>query len=65
MLDDNALSRGFMVAANSLNVHGYNGNDNVSAEAMLMLKEHIAETYGDDPPRRSATAARAAASSST
>jgi len=43
---DMALSRGFMVANNSLNVHGQNSNDVVSAEAMMMLKEHIAETYG-------------------
>src|SRR5687768_14397182 len=32
---------------NSLNRHGHNTNDNVSAEAMMMLKEHIVETYGD------------------
>jgi Tannase-like family of unknown function (DUF6351) len=41
-----ALSRGFMVANSSLNTRGQNANDTVSAEAMLMLKEHIAETYG-------------------
>jgi Tannase-like family of unknown function (DUF6351) len=40
------LSRGFMIASSSLNVRGQNANDTVSAEAMLMLKEHIAETYG-------------------
>lgn len=45
-LDDTALSRGFMVATGGLNVHGNNSNDNVSAESILMLKEHIAETYG-------------------
>ncbi len=43
---DMALSRGFMVASNSLNVRGQNGNDVVSAEAVMMLKERIAETYG-------------------
>ncbi|HYW25245.1 MAG TPA: DUF6351 family protein [Terriglobales bacterium] len=43
---DMALSRGFMVANNSLNRHGENENMVVSAEAMMMLKEHIAKTYG-------------------
>lgn len=46
-LDDNALSRGFMVATGGLNVHGNNSNDNVSAESVMMLKEHIVETYGE------------------
>lgn len=46
VLDDMALSRGFMVTDSSLNVHGQNMNIPVSAEAMVMLKEHIAETYG-------------------
>jgi hypothetical protein len=45
-LDDNALSRGFMVADSGLNVQGSNANANVSAEALMMLKEHILETYG-------------------
>jgi hypothetical protein len=45
-LVDMALSRGFMVANNSLNTRGQNSNDVVSAEALMMLKEHIAETYG-------------------
>jgi hypothetical protein len=47
VLDDNALTNGFMVAINSLNVHGNNGNDVVSAEALMMLEEHIIEAYGD------------------
>jgi hypothetical protein len=46
VLDDMALSRGFMAANSSLNVHGQNTNENVSAEALMMLKEHIVETYG-------------------
>lgn len=46
-LVDSSLGRGFMVARNSLNVHGNNSNDTVSAEALLMLKEHIIEGYGD------------------
>ena len=46
MLDDKALSRGFMVANNGLQIHGENTNDVVSAEALMMLKEHIVEAYG-------------------
>lgn len=45
-LVDIALSRGFLVANNSLNRRAQNANDVVSAEALMMLKEHIAETYG-------------------
>jgi hypothetical protein len=45
-LVDLALSRGFMVANNNLNIRGEDGNDVVSAEALMMLKERIAETYG-------------------
>jgi hypothetical protein len=43
---DLALARGFMVANNNLNIRGDNGNDIVSAEALMMLKEHVAEAYG-------------------
>ena len=46
MLDDIALSRGFMVANNGLQIHGENTNDVVSTEAFMMLKEHIIERYG-------------------
>jgi hypothetical protein len=46
VLDDMALSRGFMTANSSMNVNGENTNQNVSAEALMMLKEHIIETYG-------------------
>jgi hypothetical protein len=45
-LDDQALSRGFAVAMSSLNILGQNCNDVVSAEALMMLKEHFLETYG-------------------
>ena len=45
-LVDMALSRGFLVANNNLNIRGNDANDVVSAEALMMLKEHIAETYG-------------------
>jgi hypothetical protein len=44
---DRALSRGFMVATSSLNVLGSNCNSVVSAESVMMLKEHITERYGE------------------
>ena len=47
VLDDARLSRGFMVSASSLNTYGHNCNDVVSAEAFMMTKEHVAETYGN------------------
>lgn len=47
VLDDRALSRGFAVASSSLNVLGQSCNDVVSAEAMMMLKEHFVENYGE------------------
>jgi hypothetical protein len=47
VLDDMALSRGFLVATSGLNVHGEDANENVSAEAVMMLKEHVVETYGE------------------
>src|SRR3954471_5382578 len=46
VMDDSALSRGFMVANSGLNVQGSDANANVSAEALMMLKEHIVETFG-------------------
>lgn len=46
VMDDSALSRGFMVADSGLNVQGSDANANVSAEALLMLKEHIKDMYG-------------------
>ena len=46
VIDDKALSRGFMVANNGLQIHGENTNDVVSTEAFMMLKEHIIESYG-------------------
>lgn len=46
VMDDNALSRGFMVVSAGLNIHGENDNDTVSAEALMMVKEHIVESYG-------------------
>jgi hypothetical protein len=46
VMDDKALSRGFMVANNGLQIHGENTNDMVSTESFMMLKEHIVEAYG-------------------
>ena len=46
VLDDFALGRGFMTANSSMNINGENTNQVVSAEALMMLKEHIIETYG-------------------
>jgi len=46
VLDDNALSRGFAVASSGFSVLGNNCNTVVSAEALMMIKEHFIETYG-------------------
>ena len=45
--DDAALSRGFMVADNSMTDSLFNANRVYNAEALMMLKEHIVETYGE------------------
>jgi hypothetical protein len=45
-LNESALARGFMVADSGMNIQGSNANANVSAEALMMLKEHIVDTYG-------------------
>ena len=44
--DTRALSRGFAVANSSLNINGNQANHVLAAETMMMLKEHIVETYG-------------------
>jgi Tannase-like family of unknown function (DUF6351) len=46
VLDDTALSRGYLVASSGLDVQGSNANSVVSAEALMMVKEHLIETYG-------------------
>jgi hypothetical protein len=46
VLNDFALSRGFAVATTSLDTFGNNTNSVVSAEAVMMLKERIAESLG-------------------
>ena len=41
------LRRGFMVATSSLTDHGTNSNDILGAETVMMVKELIAERYGE------------------
>ncbi len=45
--DDNALSRGFMVVDNSMTDSLFNSNRVYNAEALMMTKEHVIETYGE------------------
>jgi hypothetical protein len=45
--DDQALSRGFMVADNSLTDSLYDSNRVVNAETLMMMKEHVVDTYGE------------------
>ena len=45
--DDQALSRGFMVVDNSLTDSLYNSNRVLVAETVMMMKEHIVDTYGE------------------
>jgi hypothetical protein len=47
VLIDERLAAGFMVANSSLNAHGQNMNDVVSAEVIMMMKERIVERYGE------------------
>lgn len=47
VLNATRLGAGFMVATSSLNVHGTNLNTVVSAESVMMVKEHIIENYGE------------------
>jgi len=46
VLNDSMLTRGFAVASSSLNVLGNNCNDVLSAETLMMVKEHFIETFG-------------------
>ncbi len=46
VLTDLHLSRGYAVASSSLNVNNNNCNDVLSAETMMMVKEHFVETFG-------------------
>jgi hypothetical protein len=45
--DDAALSRGFMVVDNSLTDSLYNSNRVLVSETVMMMKEHITDTYGE------------------
>jgi Tannase-like family of unknown function (DUF6351) len=45
--DDTALSRGFMVVDNSLTDSLFNSNRVLNAETLMMMKEHIVDTYGE------------------
>ncbi|MBI4262987.1 MAG: hypothetical protein HY657_01300 [Acidobacteria bacterium] len=47
VLLDTQLSRGFAVATSSLNTFGNSFNSVVTAESVMMLKEHIVETLGE------------------
>ncbi len=45
--DDTALSRGFMVVDNSVTDSLYNSNRVLVSETVMMMKEHIVDTYGE------------------
>ncbi len=45
--DDTSLSRGFMVVDNSVTDSLYNSNRVLVAETVMMMKEHIVDTYGE------------------
>jgi len=47
VLNDEALSLGFVVASSSMLVNGQHANFVTAAETSMMLKEHIIETYGE------------------
>jgi hypothetical protein len=45
-LGDYAIAKGYAMATSSLNVFGTNCNDVISAETMMMVKEHFIKRYG-------------------
>jgi hypothetical protein len=45
-IDDLFLSRGYMKAVSTINVNGNACNGITQAESLMMIKEHIVETYG-------------------
>ena len=47
VFDPNALAAGFIVANSSSTEHSQNNNELLAAETMMMVKEHIIETYGE------------------
>ncbi len=46
-VDDAALSRGFMVVDNSMTDSLYDSNRVYETETLMMMKEHIVDTYGE------------------
>lgn len=46
VLDASVLAKGFAHMVSSFNVMGHQCNDNLSAETVMMLKEHFIENYG-------------------
>lgn len=48
VLDEKILSRGYVMASNSLNVFGHNCNDLLGSETAQLTKEKVLETYGRD-----------------
>jgi len=47
LANEPALSRGFMVVDNSVTDSLYNSNRALVAETVMMMKEHIVDTYGE------------------
>jgi hypothetical protein len=47
VLDDNSLRQGFLVMSSSFTQYGTHCNDVTSAETVMMLKEHVTESYGE------------------
>ena len=47
VFDANALAAGFIVANGQLTNHNDNNNELLAAEQMMMIKEHIIDTYGE------------------
>jgi hypothetical protein len=45
-INDEFLSKGYAVAASSLNVFGNNCDDVISSETMMMVKEHFIKQFG-------------------
>lgn len=45
-LNDMRLSQGYAVAASSLNIFGNNCDDVISAETLMMVKEHFIKSFG-------------------
>ncbi|MCR6480512.1 DUF6351 family protein [Variovorax sp. ZS18.2.2] len=45
--NDRALRAGFITVTSALTDHQLNNNDLLATEAMMMIKEHIVDTYGE------------------